>query len=86
MAGFNTLSLDSDSVTSTDRTFSFDLGSLVADQTYTIYFTDATNAAEWIDGGADSAKLSATMTFGEDDTIVFIYDGTVIRELSRSAN
>ena len=86
MSGFKILRLDSDNVTATDRTFSFDPSSLLAGGTYTVYFIDATNAAEWIDGGVDSAKLSATMTFGEDDTIQFIYDGTTIRELSRSAN
>jgi len=86
MTGSNKLSLDSDSGTATDRTFSFDLASLVAGQDYIIYFTDAADAAEWADGGADSAKLAGTITFAEDDTIHFIYDGSTIRELGRSAN
>ena len=86
MGGFVSVTLDSDSVTATDRTFSFDLISLLSNEIYTIYFVDATDAAEWIDNGADSAKLNGTMTFGEDDTILFIYDGAVIRELSRSPN
>lgn len=74
--------LDSNNVTSTLRTIVIDAG---ADgQLLTICADSSAFASELLDSGI--VKIAGLMTFGADDCISLVSDGTDWRELSRSIN
>ena len=86
MSASPTIRLSSDNVTASNRTITVDEGKLINTETYRFVFVDASDAIEWIDGGASSPFLNGNWTPSVGQSISFIYDGIDLIEVGRSNN